>query len=496
MKKALACVLALIMVMGLMVGCGSTTGKGTRDTILYGYNGDLGNLDPNMRNTNGAILAAQQMFDTLFDPCTAEHGPKLAERYEVSEDGMEYTIYLRDDVTFHNGTKFTAKDVKYSIENNAQSPLQAAYSGGIAEIAVVDDLTVKITLEAPSGLLIYNLSNVYILPSELHASMSSEEFAENPVGCGPYKFVSKDVSGEIVMEAYKDYYLGAASIKTLKGYSYSDDYTRAIALENGEVDIARVGDQNATLLEDNEKFQLLICENNFVQYLILNNTVEPLNNPKVRQAIAYAVNRDMIVQAMAPRSGFANPIICAPSMEGYSEDVPTYEYNPEKAKQLLAEAGIATPLDLGAFDVMAAHASVAEVVQSNLADIGVNVTIQQSDTGAFFDRGANGSINIGYFGGGWGGSFGHLADILSTTGTMNWSHYDSPDFDSAMAQAIATADAAERAANFKKALEIVQTDVPLVNLYGYGYVFGANADLNATVHADGVLNFYDMSWKS
>lgn len=500
MKKVLACLLALVTMMSFVTGCGAPDDAGAgegKDTLLYAYNGELGNLDPNMRNTNGAILAAQSMFDTLFDPYTAEHAPRVATGYVCSDDGMEYTITLRDDVTFHDGTKVTAKDVKYSIENNAQSPLQATYSTGIAEVTVVDDQTVKVKLESPSGLLIYNLSNIYILPSELHASMTSEAFAEKPIGCGPYKFVSKDVSGEIVMEAYEEYYRGAAAIKNLKGYSYSDDYTRAIALENGEVDIARVGDQNAAVLKDNENFQLLICENNFVEYLILNNNTEPLNNPLVRQAIAYAVNRDMIVQAVVPESGFANSIICAPSMEGYSADVPTYDYNPEKAKQLLAEAGITTPLDLGAFDVMASNATIAEVVQSNLADIGINVTIQQSDVGAFFDLGANGGINIGFFGGGWGGSFGHLADILSaTTGTMNWSGYNSAEFDSAIAEAIATADPAERAEGYKKALEIVQTDVPLVNLYGFGYVFGADADLNAEVYVDGNMYFYDMSWKN
>lgn len=497
MKKAIAILLALTMVVGLLSGCGGS-GSDT-DTIVYGYNGDLGNLDPNMRDTNGAILAALTMFDTLLDPYTDDYAPKLADHYEMNEDGTEYTFYLRDDVTFHDGTKLTAKDVKYSIENNMSSPLHAVYSDGIQDISVVDELTVKITMEEPSGLLLYNLAHIFILPSELHASVSSEEFAANPVGCGPYQFVSKNVSGEIVMEAYDGYFLGAAEVKNIKGYSYSDNYSRAIALENGEIDIGIVNDEAISGLEANDKTKVVKCQNEVLQFLVLNTTVEPLDNPKVREAIAYAINRDMIVQAVYPESGFANSILCAPSMEGYSTDVTTYDYNPEKAKALLAEAGIQTPLDLGTLDIMARDVSVAEIVQSNLEDIGLHVTIQQSDTGAFFDIGGNGSMVTGIFGGAWGGSFGHLDEILGSSNVgdgMNWSRYTNPEFDSVMQTAISTVDQAAREESYRQALEIVQTDLPLVNLYGYDSVFGAAANLNAVIHTNGFMSFYEMSWDS
>lgn len=497
MKKVSALLLALVMVVGLMSGCG---GSGTdSDAVVYGYNGELGNLDPNMRDTNGAILASITMFDTLLDPYTDDYVPKLAEHYDVGGDGTEYTFYLRDDVTFHDGTKLTAKDIKYSIENNMESPLHAVYSDGIKDITVINDLTVKVTTEEPSGLLLYNLAHIFILPSELHASMTSEEFAEHPIGCGPYKFVSKNVSGEIVMEAYEDYFLGEAEIKTVKGYSYTDDYSRAIALENGEIDIGVVNDESVASLEANEKTKVVQCDTEMIRFLVLNTSVAPLDNPTVREAIAYAINRDMIVQAVRPESGIVNSILCAPSMEGYSENVTTYDYNPEKAKELLAEAGITTPYDLGTLDIMAVDVSAAEIIQSNLADIGLNVTIQQSDTGAFFDIGSNGSMITGIFGGAWGGAFGHFIEILDSSnidGGMNWSHYNSAEFDAMMQKAISTVDKTEREENYRQALEMVQTDLPLVGLYSYDYSYGVSTNLNAVIHTNGFISFYEMSWDS
>ncbi len=505
------------MMVGLLAGCApsaqepnpATTAPGSaapgpaapsssaKDTIVYGYNGDLGNLDPSMRNTNGSILATITMFDTLLDPYSENYAPKLADHYEVNDAGTEVTFYLRDDVTFHDGTKLSANDVKYSIENNMTSPLHAVYADGVKEITVVDDLTVKVIMEEPSGLLLYNLAHIYIIPADLHAAMTSEKFAEHPIGCGPYKFVSKDVSGEIVMEAYEDYFLGAAPVKTLKGYSYSDDYSRAIALENGEIDIGRVNDAAIESLKANAKTKVMPGLNEMVQFVVLNTTVAPLDNPKVREAIAYAIDRDMIVKARYPNSGFVNSILCAPTMEGYSTDVSTYTYDPEKAKALMQEAGVSTPIDLGSLEIMARDVSDAEIVQSNLAAIGINVAIRQSDVGAFFDIGGNGSMVIGIFGGAWGGSFGHMNEIIGSSNIgegMNWSSYSNTEVDRLMQQATATADQNGRAALFTQALALVQTDLPMVNLYSYDYTFGAAADLDAVVHINGEMAFYEMSW--
>lgn len=497
MKKCLAILLSAVLMCGVLSGCGGSGEDGSE--LTYAYNGELGNLDPNMRDTDGAIMASMSMFDTLLDPYSGEYESRVAERYEVSEDGITYTFYLRDGVTFHDGTAVTAADVKYSIENNMNSPLHAVYSDGLKEINVIDDKTVEVIAEDPNSLVLYNLAHIYILPSELHSSMTSEEFAKNPIGCGPYKFVSKNVSGEIVMEAYEDYYRGAASIKHLKGYSYSDDYSRSIALENGEVDIARVNDEAAPSLEANEDTQVIYSKNEIIQFLVLNTTVEPLDNPKVREAIAYAIDREMIVKAMYPETGYVNSILCAPAMQGYTEDVPTYEYNPDKAKELLEEAGVQTPCDLGTLDIMQRDTSVAEIVQSNLEAIGLNVTIQMNDTGAFFEMGGNGSITVGVFGGAWGGALGHLAEITTSDnigGGMNWARYANPEFDEYLAKAISSIDESEMQDNYKKALEILQTDLPYVNIYGYDQVFGASKDLNAVVHNNGVMDFYAMSWNA
>ena len=263
--------------------------------------------------------------------------PGLAESYEISEDGLTYTFHLWQNVTFHNGKSFTSADVLYTYNNLAGMNGEKAVSSkfdDIASIAAPDDYTFVITLKQPSAAFL-SLNIVPILPE------GYDNQAVSPVGTGPYKFQEYIPGQKIVLVKNEDYYNEdkMASIDTAEIYIMTDSSAVVSALQSGQLDFASISAEDASILQDD--FTISSNPQNMVQVFALNNSVAPLDDVRVRQAINYAVDKQEIVDGAF--DGYATILYSnfSPVMQEYYNDElsDVYPHDVEKARELLKEAG-------------------------------------------------------------------------------------------------------------------------------------------------------------
>ena len=226
-----------------------------------GRSGDIETLHPSDYSTTIEINILNQVYDKLIymNPDGAEDPePRIAESWEISEDGLDYTFHLRDDIKFHDGTPLTAEDVKFSLEMYQNSDYQSANVDGLDTVEVVDDSTVVCHLSSPYSPFLLGISACNIASKAYSESVSAEEFASTPNGCGPYRYVSRASGSNVVLEANEDYYGGAPEIKKVTFEVIPDTTTTAIALQTGEVNFAEIASSNLVMLESNP--QITIAE--------------------------------------------------------------------------------------------------------------------------------------------------------------------------------------------------------------------------------------------
>jgi glutathione transport system substrate-binding protein len=384
--------------------------------------------------------------------------PELAESYEISPDALTYTFHLRD-AKFHDGSPVTAADVKASFEHILDPNGKAAFRNELSIIETIetpDDKTVILHLESPSVALIGYLAlpESVIVPAAWLAENADNPTAE-PVGAGPFKFSEWTRGQEIVVEKFEDYYKeGKPALDEVHYVFYGDENTRVNALKSGDVDIIDyVPAKDAEALKTEPGTQLLSTYGPFMA-LQFNTQFEPFSKPEVRKAIAYAVDRDAIINTAfngigAPIWGIAIP----EGYMGYSEDKKDYfSHDIAKAKELMAEAGYPDGFEarLLASSQYAFHQNTAVALQSELAKIGIKLTLDLPDWATRMSKAGNADYDFAVL-----GSLGEIADPDWLTNyyyggdklvrTNNSPYFDDPEIDSLLDKGRATVDPAERA---------------------------------------------------
>ncbi|HEV7252988.1 MAG TPA: ABC transporter substrate-binding protein [Mesorhizobium sp.] len=437
--------------------------------ITITYKDDVATLDPAIGYDWQNWSMIKSLFDGLMDyePGTTTLRPDLAESYEISDDGKTFTFKLRPGVKFHNGREMTAEDVKYTLDRVTNPTTQSPGAGFFASIAgyddvasgkaqslsgvtVVDPQTVRIELSRPDATFLHvmGLNFAHVVPKEA-VEEHGADFGRNPVGTGAYRLAEWTTGQRLVFEKNQDYWR--------EGVPYLDQITFEIGqepvvallrLQNGEVDIPGDGIPPAKFQEvmndPEQKARVVEGGQLHTGYVTMNVQMEPFDDPKVRQAVNMAINKDRVIQIINGRAVPANQPL-PPSMPGYIQNFEGYKYDPEAAKKLLAEAGLADGFETELFVMNTdPQPRIAQAIQQDLAAVGIKASIQSLAQANVIEAGGAGTAPMI-----WSGGMGWIADfpdpsnfygpILGCAGAAeggwNWSKYCNEALDQRAAEA-------------------------------------------------------------
>lgn len=349
---------------------------------------EVDNLDPYQSAATDTSSMMDNVFDGLFDTDEAgELVPNLAEDVEISEDGKTYTFQLREGVTFHDGSDFTAEDVVYSYGKLAGletgEPLSSKFAV-VADVEATGDYEVKVQLnEVDSSFLARNI--VAIVPSDY------EEQSTKPIGAGPFKFKEYKAGQELVLVKNEEYYLTEKTPKVdeVQFKIMPDSESSILAMQAGEIDIIP-GISELGIQQLGDQIDIVSGPQNMVQLMAMNNSFKPFTDVRVRQAINYAVDKDAIIDTVAEGKGTKLGSNFSPAMDYYFEKglEDYYTTNVEKAKELLSEAGYADGFEftLTVPSDYQFHVDTAQMLASQLEQINVKVNIEPIEFSTWLER--------------------------------------------------------------------------------------------------------------
>ena len=463
-KRVKALLLVFTTLTIALSGCGNAgdeTGGKNSSQITVGIAQDLeDSLDPHKAEAAGTREILFNVFEGLYKPDSDGNlVPAVASGYEVSDDGLVYTFTLRDGVKFHNGNPVTAADVKSSLETCADSSsgsaLIPAFSN-ITSIETPDDKTVVITLaEADADFLSYVAGvKAAIVPAD------NADPDADPIGTGPYKYVSRSVQENIKLESFADYWGGKPDIDEVTFKVCADTDSVVTSLNSGSIDMmAHLTTTQAKQLGDD--YNVVEGTMNLVQGLYLNNSFEPFRNEQLRQALCYGIDRDEIIDMVSDGKGVKVGSSMFPNFRKYFEPelADKYSYDVDKAKELLAEAGYG---DGFSFTITVPanypqHVDTAQIIAEQLKKIGVTAEINQVEWNTWLDD-TYGNRNFDATLVGVDASYFAASAMLSrfnADAKNNFINYANPDYDAAYAAARSTADEDAQTAAYKQCEEIL-----------------------------------------
>jgi peptide/nickel transport system substrate-binding protein len=409
-------------------------------------------------------------------------GPSLAESWSVAPDGKTYTFKLRPNVTFHDGSAMEAEDVVSSIKRvqskEIASPLASRLSA-VESVNAVDPQNVELKLKEPSAALLSSLATIAIVPSAMEAN--KDALQKTPVGTGPFKFQEWQPNGYILLARNEAYWeKGLPKLAGLKFNIVPESATRQVGLSNGQYALLPNIDA-ATALQLKGKPNVKLAETLDLAYTLIGMNVSkpPFDNPKVREAVNYAINRKEIVDAALFGAGVPGGPL-SPALKSWALDTKEfacYSHDPAKAQALLKEAGVATPVAV-TMNVLPRQdiKDVAQVVQEQLNKAGFKVELKNQEQGQFIQDWRNSnfdlfaSINAGnpdpdeYF-----------YRTFRTGGSTNVFKYTDQEIDGLLDQARTTQDQAARKTAYDKVQKKLACSGPVAHLT-YGTLFSAMRD--------------------
>ena len=459
-KRCLSLLLLAGLLCAVLSGCGDSStaetpeSRAAANTIVVGIAQDLDNsLDPHKTVKAGTREVMFNVFEGLMKPTPeGDLTPAIASDYQVSEDRLTYTFTLRDGVKFHNGDTVTAEDVVYSIQRCAAAtetgivPVEAF--SNITDIQAPDASTVVITLAQPDNEFLSYMTTA-VLPADY------DQQDTDPVGTGPFKFVSRAAQDSIVLEKFDEYWGTPAQLDQVTFKIIENADSLLMSLQSGAIDLCAhlTSTQVAQLGED---FDVAEGTMNLVQALYLNNAVEPFDNELVRQALCYAIDKQAIIDLAF--DGYGSPIGSSmyPAFGKYFDESLTdyYPHDTEKAKELLAQAGYPDgfSMTITVPSNYKPHMDTAQVLVQQLAEVGITTEIQAVEweswvSDAYTNRQFQSTV-VGVDASNMTARA--LLERFTSTADNNFINYSNADYDALFAQAQATADDAEQTALYKE----------------------------------------------
>ena len=446
-------------------------------TLRVRLGSDISVLDPAQVFQIENQTVCGHVFNGLvkYDQATNKIVPDLATEWTLSGDGTVYTFKLRNGVAFHKAYgALTADDVKFSLERVLDPKGASKYTGqlaGLAKIETPDSTTVVLTLAAPSSGFLHKLTafNQGWIVSKKAVEEMGEKFKLNPIGTGPFAFEKWSAGSEVRLVANKDYFEGAPKFDELQLRIIKEETAAAIALEKGEIDIFYALQQSEMIdrLSKAAGIKVLSRDANHTINLVLNTTIKPLDDVRVRQAIAFAMNRKGLIDGFFKGTKSMGHSVLTSSFAEFTDDVPKYEYNPDKAKALLKDAGQST----FKFEITSVGLSPYDRIVVPLAEdlkaVGIEATIKVLERGAFTQARNSGNVQsciTGVVGAPDPDSpLVTLYAKKSFPPGLNTARYEGVE--ELLAKAGTAKGDEDRAATYKAILQKAMTDVPVIPLY-------------------------------
>ncbi|CAN5782326.1 ABC transporter substrate-binding protein [soil metagenome] len=474
-----------------------------QSTVRVGLAEDPDILDPDLGRTYVGRIVFASMCDKLFDITPdLEIVPQLAESYETSEDGLTLTMKLREGVTFHDGTPFNAEAVKYNIERSKTLPgsNRASELEQVESVEVVDEYTVQLNLSqpfAPLVALLADRSGMMVSPTAAEAA--GEDFGSAPVCAGPFKFSTRVAQDRIVLDKFADYWNAEnIFVDEVVFLPIPDASVRLANLQSGDLDmIERAAATDLDTIRNDSNLELPSAASLGYQSITLNLSNpgprdNPLSNdPRVREAFDLSIDRNVINDVVFNGQFVVGNQAVPPSSPWYVPDYPIQERNVERAKELLAEAGVErVPLELMVSNDPIA-VQVGEIIQSLAGEVGFDVSIRATEFATALDQQEQG--NYAAFLIGWSGRIdpdGNIHQYQTCDGNLNETGYCDPEVDTLLNEARAESDPAARFELYKDAALRYLPDRHIIYLYHTNLFFPHTTDLTGfQAYPDGIIRF-------
>ena len=463
---------------------------GARKVLRYGQANSGEGLDMQKSTSSRSAAIADEVTESLlrFDDDNNEEPVLLTDFPSVSDDGLTYSFELKQGVHFTNGTELTSKDVKFTFERmftpstaakstayfNMIQGAQDMLAGSATELSgfeIVDDYHFNITLEYPFAPFVKNIGTSYadIFPEDAcTAAGENWGLGTDLIGTGPYKIEENDDTTQVVLVKNEDYHGGEVNLDELQFIFYDDDQTKLIAYENGDIDLA---DLNASLLSQyqaNYADEITVYYPLGTAFISMNLNDQYLSDVNVRKAISLAINREELVDAVLNGAGIPATSYLNNGIPGHDDSLSVYEYNPEKAKELLAEAGYADGITITS-EVRQSDQAVYSAIQGYLAEVGINMELNVVDNATYNSDRTAGKIPL--TGMTWNalypdGDFQMYNYFYSSKSDAQGVFYHNDEFDKLLDDARKSTDEDARAEMYKEADKILsQDDYACIPLY-------------------------------
>ncbi|SDW70722.1 ABC transporter substrate-binding protein [Roseicitreum antarcticum] len=489
-------------------------GSASAQTLTAGLSAAPSSMDPHFATTGQNQQLAMNLYDRLVHiDAAGNFTPGLATEWEVSEDRLTWTFTLREGVTFTNGSPFTAHDVVYTFERIPEVPNSPApftqRLAAISSVEAVDDQTLVVTTAEPAPVLISDLATIYIVSRDAGDAESADfDRGTAALGTGPYRMVSYSPGEQLVIARNDDYWGETAAFEEITIRFLDNAATRVASLQAGEVDfIDAVPPNDLQRLSADDGIDVISAPSARMLYMgvdqLEDTTVQidpavgnPFLDVRVREALSLGINREAIIDRIQFGSGAPANQFAPEGIFGHNPDLPTPTYDPERARELLAEAGYEDGWSMTIHGPAGRYVNDTDVllaVGQMWAQLGLDVEVESVPTNVYFGQATAREFSafMVAFGITTGESSLALRNVLGSFdedrgwGSNNRFRYSSPEFDAALGEAFEAFDDAEREAALQEAARIAAEDVAVIPLYWEGNNWAVRANYSFTPSPDG-----------
>jgi peptide/nickel transport system substrate-binding protein len=452
--------------------------------VLVGHQ-EIASLSPDDDDPTVHFVMVTQIHNALVElDENFEPQPVLATALpEISEDGLTYTFTLREGVLFHDGTEFTSADVKYTYEwymNPDNAAVNANDFALVESVEAPDPYTVIVHMTQPNAAFFSQVGETFIVPAAYHSEVGEDAYKGAPIGTGPFKLREWRAAEFTVVEAFDDHFRGRPHLDSVRMNIVPEASVRAIALETGDADssVWALVTEDALRLTETGEFTTFITSSLALNHFPLNNRHPALSDKRVRQAFMHAIDRQAVIDDIFSGAAALATANLSPAMgDYYTADVPQYPYDPERAAALLDEAGWVLgddgtrakdgePLSFTITVITGdqARRPEAEVVQSYLLELGVDVQIEEAPVATILEQMPDGEMDASLFNWTYGGDGGDpdASSVLASDAVNNFAGFQNERVDELLTQGLGELDPAARAGIYHEIQQIVAEEVPIL----------------------------------